>query len=76
MDRKNLNKQLTFGVGIHHCLGSALARMEAHSLIDAVLDQWTDMKLAEPPVPQRASLLNHGIDRLVIDFTRKQEGVV
>lgn len=76
MDRKNLNKQLTFGVGIHHCLGSALARMEAHSLIDAVLDRWVDIELAEPPVPQRASLLNHGIDRLVIDFTRKEEGAL
>ena len=74
MDRKNLNKQLTFGVGIHHCLGSALARMEAHSLIDVVLDRWSDMRLAEPPVPQRASLLNHGIDRLMIDLTRKKEG--
>ena len=76
MDRKNLNKQLTFGVGIHHCLGSALARMEANALIAAILDQWSELNLAEAPMPQRASLLNHGIDRLVIDFKRKHEGAV
>lgn len=74
IDRKNLNKQLTFGVGIHHCLGSALARIEAQALVSAILDQWSDMTLAEEPVPQRASLLNHGIDLLIIDVTCKSEG--
>ncbi|MDO8289476.1 MAG: cytochrome P450 [Parvibaculum sp.] len=70
MDRPNLNKQLTFGVGIHHCLGSALARMEARSLINAALDHWSDMSLASAE-PQRASLLNHGYDKLTINITNK-----
>lgn len=74
IDRPNLNKQLTFGVGIHHCLGSALARMEAQALVDVVLDQWGALELAEEPVPQRASLLNHGLDRLVINFSRHRAG--
>jgi cytochrome P450 len=74
MDRKNLNKQLTFGVGIHHCLGSALARMEARSLVNAVLDQWEDLVLAEAPVPQRASLLNHGHEKLTLRFKKSKQG--
>tara|TARA_R110000824_G_scaffold366730_1_gene555411 strand:- start:4366 stop:5619 length:1254 start_codon:yes stop_codon:yes gene_type:complete len=74
IDRTNLNKQLTFGVGIHHCLGSALARMEAQALVDVVLDQWKQITLAEEPVPQRASLLNHGLDRLVIEFKCQKGG--
>lgn len=74
MDRKNLNKQLTFGVGIHHCLGSALARMEARSLVNAALDQWADLALAEAPVPQRASLLNHGHEKLTLRFKKSKQG--
>tara|TARA_R110000868_G_scaffold111476_2_gene301012 strand:+ start:8407 stop:9669 length:1263 start_codon:yes stop_codon:yes gene_type:complete len=75
MDRRNLNKQLTFGVGIHHCLGSALARMEARSLINAALDHWSDIALAEAPVPQRASLLNHGIDKLFLTIKKSKEAM-
>ena len=73
MDRKNLNKQLTFGVGIHHCLGSALARMEARSLVNAALDHWDVIALAEAPVPQRASLLNHGFDKLLLTIKSKNQ---
>lgn len=69
--RPNLNKQLTFGVGIHHCLGSAVARMEARSLINAVLDQWDELSLTSDPVKQRASLLNHGFDQIHISVTSK-----
>jgi cytochrome P450 len=73
--RPNLNKQLTFGVGIHHCLGSALARMEGKVLIEAVLDRFEDMSLGrEAPVPQRTSLLNHGLDRLTLRFALRRKG--
>ncbi|MEQ8268048.1 MAG: cytochrome P450 [Parvibaculum sp.] len=72
--RPNLNKQLTFGVGIHHCLGSALARMEGRALIEAILDRMEDVSLgAEPPVPQRASLLNHGFDSLTLRFAARKD---
>lgn len=71
--RDNLNKQLTFGVGIHHCLGSALARMEARSLVNAILDQWDVIDLVGDPVPQRTSLLNHGFDKLAIRTVGKRE---
>lgn len=72
IDRGNLNRQLTFGVGIHHCLGSALARMEARSLVNAVLDRWPGLALSGEPVPQRASLLNHGLDKLTLHVRANQ----
>ncbi len=73
--RPNLNKQLTFGVGIHHCLGSALARMEGRALIEAMLDRMDEITLgSEAPVPQRASLLNHGFDRLSLRFMPHRQG--
>lgn len=73
--RTNLNKQLTFGVGIHHCLGSALARMEGRALIAAIVGCMDDVCLGrDAPVQQRASLLNHGLDSLTLRFTRRRKG--
>lgn len=73
--RPNLNRQLTFGVGIHHCLGSALARMEGRALIAAIVGCMDDVCLGrDAPVQQRASLLNHGLDSLTLRFTRRRKG--
>ncbi len=70
IDRPNLNKQLTFGVGIHHCLGSALAKAEARELMNAMLDRYADISLGgTTPEPQRASLLNHGLATLPLILT-------
>ncbi|MEQ9196487.1 MAG: cytochrome P450 [Parvibaculum sp.] len=75
IERPNLNKQLTFGVGIHHCLGSALARMEGRALIATLLERMDDVGLgAEAPVAQRTSLLNHGFDRLTLRFVPRRKG--
>ncbi|GAK46153.1 cytochrome P450 [Tepidicaulis marinus] len=74
ISRPNLSKQLTFGVGIHHCLGSALARMEARALVSAMVNQMQDISLAGAPVPQRTSLLNHGFDGLTVKLTPKAAG--
>lgn len=69
MDRPNLNRQLTLGVGIHHCLGSALAKLEARTLLEAVLEKYDGIALGGSfPVPQTASLLNHGFERLTLKF--------
>lgn len=69
MDRPNLNRQLTLGVGIHHCLGSALAKLEARVLLEGVLAAGDDISFGGSfPVPQTASLLNHGFERLVLRF--------
>lgn len=76
MDRPNLNKQLTLGVGIHHCLGSALAKLEARVLMERVLARGDEISLGGAfPVPQTASLLNHGFERLTLRFTQDLEGV-
>lgn len=70
--RPNLKKQLTFGVGVHHCLGSALARLEAKALIEAMLEEMAVIEPGStPPEPQRTSLLNHGFDRLPLKLEPK-----
>ncbi len=69
IDRPNLARHMTFGHGVHHCLGSALARLEASSLVNAVLDHCPALALsARPPEPQTASLLTCSYQALYIDF--------
>ncbi|MGE3392666.1 MAG: cytochrome P450 [Gammaproteobacteria bacterium] len=69
LGRRNLNLQLSMGVGIHHCLGFALAKSEAAALVDAVLDRFAGVAVGRvPPRPQTSSLLTHSFDALTLRF--------
>jgi cytochrome P450 len=47
-DRFDIHRQgghLSFGQGLHFCLGSALARMEARVALEEVLERWPDWEV-------------------------------
>jgi cytochrome P450 len=46
-DRKNANKHISFGHGIHFCLGARLARLESQIAIEALVKQLPDLRLVE-----------------------------
>jgi cytochrome P450 len=48
LDRKNKSAHCTFGMGIHHCAGSALAREELDQAFRAILDRFDSVELAVP----------------------------
>ncbi|MEU8837437.1 cytochrome P450, partial [Streptomyces sp900116325] len=41
---------LTFGGGVHYCLGAALARLEARTLLTQLLDRFPTLRAVAPPV--------------------------
>ncbi|WFE60104.1 cytochrome P450 [Micromonospora sp. WMMD712] len=43
--RRESNKHLAFGHGIHHCLGAFLARLEAKVFLNQTLDQFTEFRI-------------------------------
>ncbi|BCJ41144.1 cytochrome P450 [Actinoplanes ianthinogenes] len=52
---------LSFGYGVHHCLGAPLARLEAAIALPALFERFPDIALAVPAaeiVPQSTFLLN------------------
>jgi cytochrome P450 len=67
--RPNANKHLGFAAGIHYCLGSALAKLEAQVAIESLLRHYTHIELADEP-SWRDRLTIRGVDRLVLATER------
>lgn len=64
--RKNLTP-LSFGGGIHFCLGAQLARIEAAEVFEAVLRRLPDLRLAEPDRTHwRSSFVLRGLTELPV----------
>ena len=59
---------IAFGHGIHFCIGSALARLEAKVALPALLGRMRDVRLAGPWTPN-TGLNVHGPRRMPIRFT-------
>jgi cytochrome P450 len=61
---------LTFGHGIHQCLGQQLARNEMRIALPALLDRLPGLRLAVPAeeVPMRSDMLVYGVHRLPVTW--------
>jgi len=69
LTRNNLTRHLTMGVGIHNCLGFALAKLEAAAMIEVLLQRYRGVRLgSSPAVAQRTSLLTHSFEALHLAF--------
>lgn len=65
LDRENASHQLSFGHGIHYCLGAPLANLETACLIEGLLDRYSAVRRGSaPPTPQTATLLQHSVTHL------------
>jgi cytochrome P450 PksS len=64
------NKHLSFGQGIHFCLGAPLARMEAQIAVNTLLNRMPDLRLKASPdsLRWRPSMILRGLDSLPVLF--------
>jgi cytochrome P450 len=62
------NQHLTFGHGVHHCLGAALARIEGRVALVRLFDRFPDLRLAVAPeaLERNPSLLFNGLAALPV----------
>jgi cytochrome P450 len=64
------NEHLSFGRGIHFCIGAQLARLEGSIALAAVLERFPRLALADPsqPLSYRGSLFLRGLDALPLSI--------
>jgi cytochrome P450 len=49
IDRENARQQISFGSGVHHCLGAALARLEGRVAMSRLIRRFPELQLADEP---------------------------
>jgi cytochrome P450 len=62
--RANADRHVSFSTGIHHCLGAALARMEARAAFTALLDH--GHLVAAGPAHRRETMVLRGLSHLPV----------
>jgi cytochrome P450 len=74
IERENLGRHLSFGGGIHRCVGAALARMEIKVFAQEIARRLDDIRLAVPREELRylPTIATHTIDQLPITFSRRE----
>jgi cytochrome P450 len=65
--RKN-NKYLSFGSGIHHCLGSSLARAEGKIALTTLMQRLPNIKLRSNDLEYRLPFALRGVKALPVTF--------
>lgn len=64
------NRHLAFGQGIHLCLGSSSARLEATTALDRLLDRLTGLTTETDDLPPSGSMMVYGPRSLPVRYER------
>jgi cytochrome P450 len=65
LDRPNASRHLSFSLGIHHCLGAALARLEGRVAFEELTRRYPDLRLAGKPA-RRPLLVLRGYESVPV----------
>ncbi len=57
IDRKDARQHLSFGLGVHFCMGSRLAEMQLRILWEEILERFHTVEVVGPPVRVRSSFV-------------------
>jgi cytochrome P450 len=66
LGREGAAGHVSFGSGIHHCLGAALARVEGRAALAALARRFPGMRLVDEPPAWNGRIVLRGLDRLPV----------
>ncbi len=69
LGREGAGSHLSFGSGIHHCLGSALARLEGAEAVPALVRRFPGMEVATDQPAWNGRIVLRGLDSLPVALT-------
>ena len=58
------NRHLSFGRGIHHCIGAPLARLEGRIALEALLERFASLRLLDERPRFRTGVVLRGLESL------------
>lgn len=70
LERKTITQHVTFGMGIHYCLGNQLARGELRTAFATLLERFRNFRVADEPDAEEwlVHSWSRGLSRLVVEF--------
>lgn len=72
-DRLDIGREekshISFGRGIHYCLGASLAKLEGRIAFEGLLERFSSMRLAAMP-QQRKQVVLRGVEDLLVEVER------
>ncbi|MDJ0644228.1 MAG: cytochrome P450 [Erythrobacter sp.] len=69
VDRENAKRHLSFGYGVHRCVGARLAELQLQILLSELLERDFRIRVLNPPQRQAHPFLN-AIDKLTVQIDR------
>jgi cytochrome P450 len=70
IDRKNARKHLSFGFGVHRCMGNRLAEMQLRILWEEILKRFENIEVIDEPQYVQSNLVK-GYTQLMVKITAK-----
>lgn len=62
------NEHMSFGGGVHHCLGAPLARLEGEIALARLFARFPNLRLTEGVPPRKPSLAFNGYDKIPLSI--------
>jgi cytochrome P450 len=72
--RREENRNLAFGFGIHYCLGAPLARLEVSTALPRMLERLADPVVDADALEWLPLLLTRGLSSLPVRYGRDRTG--